>query len=138
MFAPVAESASKHSLLHAVDIASCSCNLRLRLPLKVNLWLLWDRFTFLVNFFLGGRLVFTFYSVLLFKGAFELVTIFEVPDSLAFWFVILEFALEVDTIGVDPLAILDVAIVPVSGHLHACLLEGVGTVALLLAVLPPA
>ena len=107
------------------------------MPLEVNLWLLWDRFTFLVNFFLGGRLVFTLYSVLLLKVSLELVTIFEVPDSLAFWFVILELALEVDTIGVDPLAIFDVAIVPVSGHLHASLLEGVRAVALLLAVLPP-
>ena len=60
------------------------------------------------------------------------------PDAFALWFVVLEAALEVDSVGVDPSAIVQLALLPVAGHLHARFLEQVSAIAVFVAVLPPA
>ena len=60
------------------------------------------------------------------------------PNAVALWFVVLKATLEVDSIGVDPSAIVQLALLPVAGHLHARLLEQVCAIAVFVAILPPA
>ena len=66
------------------------------------------------------------------------VSVLEVPDSIALRFIVLKVALEVEAIGIHPSAVVQLAVVPVAAHLHACLLELVCAVAVFVAVLPPA
>ena len=59
----------------------------------------------------------------LLKLTLELVAILEEPGSGALGFVVLEVALEVKPVGVDPLTRVQLTVFPLSVHLHACLLE---------------
>ena len=60
------------------------------------------------------------------------------PNAVALWFVVLKATLEVDSIGVDPSAIVQLALLPVAGHFHARLFEQVCAIAVFVAILPPA
>lgn len=108
-----------------------------RVPEQVELGLLLDGVALTVQLFLGGRLVLTLDLRLLFEGALERVSILEVPGARALRLVVGELALEVESVGVDPLAGRELAALPVARHLHARLLELVRAVAGLLSVLPP-
>jgi len=109
-----------------------------RVPNQVELCRLRDGVAFGVNFILTGRLVLALGLGLLLEDAFESVAILEEPCALALRFVVLKVALEVNTVGIDPLARLKLAAGPLAAHFHASFLEDVGAVALLLAVFPPA
>ena len=95
-------------------------------PLKVVLGLLRNFLSFGVK----DRLRWDFIALLvpqdtgcLLKLTLELVSILEEPGSGALGFVVLEVALEVKTVRVDPLTRVQLTIFPLSVHLHACLFE---------------
>ena len=95
-------------------------------PLKVVLGLLRNFLSFSVK----DRLRWDFIALLvpqdtgrLLKLTLELVAILEEPGSGALGFVVLEVALEVKTVRVDPLTRVQLTIFPLSVHLHACLFE---------------
>jgi len=52
-------------------------------------------------------------------SSLELVAVFEVPATLADWFVVLELAFEENAVRVNPFATLDLASAPLTEHLHA-------------------
>ena len=66
----------------------------------------------------------------------DYISIAEVPFAYAFWLIIIEAALEESSIGVEPLALHELAILEVADVLHSSLLEDVGALAVLLALLP--
>ena len=76
-----------------------------RVPFQVDLWRLYNRFTVFIHFLFGGGLfTLTLLFCLLIEVTLEGVAVFEVPGTLTYWLVILKVALEVYTVGVDPLA----------------------------------
>ena len=124
-------------LVDAVDFLRGRSDITRRVPDKVKL-ALW----------LGGTFLFIilgcFFFIVNFLGfllicAVQRVSVLEVPDTFSFGFVVLELALEVDSVGVVPTALLDLTVCPVAGHLHASLLEKIGAGALFVARLtqPP-
>jgi len=107
-------------------------------PEEVELWLLWDWVALFIHFFFRGRLIFTLDLRLLLEGALKSVTVLEVPGASSFWFVVIELALEVKAVRVDPLSSCELTISPFTSHFHAGLFEHNGAVATLLSILPPA
>lgn len=117
----------------------CACrNLSGRIPEKVEFSLLLDGVALTVELLIRGWLILSLNLRLLFKGALECVSVLEVPSAGALRFVVREGSLEVEAVGVDPLTSCQASVLPVAGHLHACLLEHVCAVAHLLSILPPA
>ena len=133
----VLQTGTDRSLLHAVNLVRRGGNARRGVPIQVVLWLLLDRVALRVEFLFRRRLILTLLLHLLLKSTLKSVAVAEVPGTFALRLVVGKAALEVDSVGVDPLAGGDLASLPLSTHLHSSLLEDVGAVALLLAVLPP-
>ena len=92
------------SLLHAVDLVGRGSNLSCSVPKKVEFGFLLDGVTVLVEFLVTGGLVLSLDLGLLIEGAFESVAILEEPGTSTLRLVVGELALEVEAIGVDPLA----------------------------------
>lgn len=107
-------------------------------PVQVELGRLLDRVAFAVDLLLAGRVILTLNLWLLLESALESVAVAEEPRAGALRFIVSELALEVDTVGINPLAGLKLTIGPLTTHFHASLLEHVAAITLLLAVLPPA
>ena len=114
------------------------CDFGRRVPDEVELGLLLNRVALRVHFLLRRRFILALDLRFLFEGAFKRVAILEVPGAGALGLIVHEGALEIEAIGVDPLTGRELAILPVARHLHTRLLEQVGAIAALLAVLPPA
>ena len=132
------ESGDEASLLDTVDLVGGGGDVGGRVPDQVELGLLLDGVAIFVDFFVGGRLVLALDLGLLLEGALEGVAVLEEPDAFALRLVVRELALKVEPVGVNPLAGAQLGVLPLARHLHARLLEQVGAVAGLLAVLPPA
>ena len=95
-------------------------------PLQVKLWLRWNGVAFSVKFRLSlDRIALLVPQdlVSLLELTLERVAILEEPGTGALRLVVLEVALEVEAVRVDPLSRLKLAIFPLSIHLHARLLE---------------
>ena len=88
--------------------------------------------------FSGWLLAFLALLLLLLVVAVELVAVLENPLALAAGLVVGEAAFIEGTVGVDPLAVGDLALLPLSIDLHAGRLVQIGASALLLAEFPPA
>ena len=99
--------------------------------------LLRNGITFCVEYFLR-RILGIFLDRLLLECTLQRVTILEEPGARALWFVIFEVALEVESVGVNPLSLRQLSVAPLASHLHAGLFEDYGAVSTLLAIFPPA
>ena len=132
------QGALSHSLLNAVDLMGRGGNASRRVPNQVELLFLGQRGATGRKLRIRFWLILTLSLCLLLESALQSVAILEEPGAGALWFVVLEATLEVDAVGIDPLALQQLALGPLTSHFHARCLEDVGAVALLLTVLPPA
>ena len=123
------------SLLDGVDLECRLNNICVRSPCKSELRL---GLSTLFGFFSGRFLTLLTLLLGLFIETLQFVAVLEDPLSLAVGLVISKAALIVGTVGVDPSAMNNLALLPLSVDLHARGLIEIGTGTLLLSPLPPA